>query len=424
MQHVLVARLALLIAVLSVLFAVEAARGRTAPAKPPPCRAITHGPKFHWFGYYDKLQFDPTDRYVLGMEVGFEHRSPKADDTVRVGMVDLADGDKWIDLGDSRAWNWQQGCMLQWLGKAGTEVVWNDREGDRFVCRVMDVRTRKRRTIAHAVYTISPDSSVAVSPDFRRIQDMRPGYGYAGPADPHAADMAPAGSGIWRIDMRTGEAGLIIRLADIANVGTPDPSMKGAKHYFNHLLFGPDGKRFIFLHRWRPDGGKGGFITRLLTADTEGRNLRVVDPSGCTSHFIWKDPNTITAWSRPKGRPWGFYEFDERTGAAREIGEGVMTANGHNTYLPVGSGTEWILNDTYPQGRNREQSPYLFHVPTGRRYWLGHFALPPAYAGEWRCDTHPRSSRNGMKVCIDSPHGGQGRQMWLIDVRDVVGKGE
>ena len=35
-------------------------------------RAITRGPKFHWFGYYDKLQFDPTGRYVLGMEVGFE----------------------------------------------------------------------------------------------------------------------------------------------------------------------------------------------------------------------------------------------------------------------------------------------------------------------------------------------------------------
>jgi len=45
----------------------------------PPCRATTAGPKFHWFGYYDKLQFDPTSRYVLGMEVDFEGRSPRAD---------------------------------------------------------------------------------------------------------------------------------------------------------------------------------------------------------------------------------------------------------------------------------------------------------------------------------------------------------
>ena len=40
----------------------------------PPVRRITRGPKFHWFGYYDKWQFDPSSRYVLGMEVDFEHR--------------------------------------------------------------------------------------------------------------------------------------------------------------------------------------------------------------------------------------------------------------------------------------------------------------------------------------------------------------
>ena len=30
--------------------------------QPVPMRAITKGPKFHWFGYYDKLEFDPTGR--------------------------------------------------------------------------------------------------------------------------------------------------------------------------------------------------------------------------------------------------------------------------------------------------------------------------------------------------------------------------
>ena len=43
----------------------------------PPVRQITRGPKHHWFGYYDKLEFDPTDRYVLGMEIDFEHSAPR-----------------------------------------------------------------------------------------------------------------------------------------------------------------------------------------------------------------------------------------------------------------------------------------------------------------------------------------------------------
>mgnify|MGYP007048724626 CR=1 FL=1 len=80
----------------------------------PPVRTITHGPAHHWFGYYDKLEFDQSNRFVLSNQVNFEHRTPRATDAIQVGMVDTADEDRWIRLGESRAWGWQQGCMLQW----------------------------------------------------------------------------------------------------------------------------------------------------------------------------------------------------------------------------------------------------------------------------------------------------------------------
>ena len=62
---------------------------------------------------------------------------------------------------------------------------------------------------------------------------------------------------------------------------------------------------------------------------------------------------------------------------------------------------------------------YLYHVPSGRRVDLGHFPSPPAYRGEWRCDTHPRSSDDGTLVTIDSPHDG-GRQVYLLDIKEVL----
>ena len=139
--------------------------------KLPPVRAITRGPKFHWFGYYDKLQFDPSGRYVLGMEVEFEHRSPRADDVIKIGMVDLSDGDRWTELGERRAWNWQQGCMLQWLPGAKMEVVWNDRQNGRFVCHILDVASRRRRTLPSPIYAIDPTGRWAVTTDFRRLND-------------------------------------------------------------------------------------------------------------------------------------------------------------------------------------------------------------------------------------------------------------
>ena len=46
-------------------------------------------------------------------------------DAIKIGMVDLEDGDRWIELGESRAWCWQPGCMLQW--RPGSMALWDNR---------------------------------------------------------------------------------------------------------------------------------------------------------------------------------------------------------------------------------------------------------------------------------------------------------
>ena len=58
-----------------------------------PMRAITQGPKGHWFSYYDKQQFDTTGRYALGMELDIQRQKPSPDDAIRLGMIDLDDND-------------------------------------------------------------------------------------------------------------------------------------------------------------------------------------------------------------------------------------------------------------------------------------------------------------------------------------------
>jgi hypothetical protein len=397
-------------------------RAIAAEAEPafPPVRVLTKGPRHHWFGYYDKLQFDPTDRYVLGMQVPFEHRSPVADDVIQIGMVDLEDGDRWIDLGETTSWNWQQGCMLQWLPQTKSTVLWNERGDGNFICRIHDVASDQSRVIPHAIYAVSPDGKTGITTDFRRIADVRPGYGYAGFPDPHGDELAPEKSGIWRVDLESGEATLIVSVAQIAALGEiPNPHPE-AKHYFNHLLVSPDGQRFIALHRWRyPDGNR---LTRLFTANLDGSDIRVVIPNGYASHFIWRDPQTILSQSRNwLGKSsWGDFLFEDVPGGGdvQEIGAGVLDGSGHLTYLP---GLEWILNDTYPQGPLRLQTPHLYHVASGRRIDLGHFPTPPEYTGEWRVDTHPRLSRNGRMVCIDSAAGKLGRQLHLIDISGIIG---
>lgn len=376
-----------------------------------PSRAITSGPGYHWFGYYDKLQFDPSNTLVLSMRVGFEGRSPRPEDTVEIGVIDLSEGPAWTKLGSSSAWCWQQGCMLQWIPGSDSSVIWNDREGGRFVSHILDTRTGTRATVPHPIYALSPKGDAAVTTDFRRVNDMRTGYGYAGIRDPNRDVLAPDDSGVWRIDLATGRAEMILSIADVARIPYPKQDLSGAKHYFNHLLVNPSGDRFVFLHRWR--FGDGGFATRMITANQDGSDIRVVDDSGRTSHFCWRDPVNILAFTRPEGRAPGFYLFNERTAEMELVLDNPN--DGHCLYLPD---RNWIVNDSYPSGPERKQQLYLYHIPTRRRVDLGEFVATSEYTGEWRCDLHPRISNDGRWAVIDSAHGGNGRQQYIVDIGD------
>jgi hypothetical protein len=386
--------------------------------KLPPIRRLTNTPKFHWRGYYDVLLFDPTDRFVLANEVDFHGRSPKPDDSIRVGMIDLQDNDHWIELGSTYAWNWQQGCLLQWVPQTESTVIWNDREKDHFVARIIDVKTKEKRTLDSPIYALSSDGKWGFYPDFARLNSTRPGYGYCGIDDSNALISAPENSGIFRINLATGQSELIIPFSKIASIVPENGFSKGAKHWFNHILVAPDSQRFLFLHRWRGEEEKNSWKTRLITANLDGSDIFVLNPHFMTSHLIWRDPQHVLAWARHPSHGDKFYVFTDKTGNAEMVGGNLMTRDGHCTYVPK-TNSEWILYDTYPD-KDRNQNPNLYHIPSGRVVPLGHFFLPKEYGGEWRCDLHPNASRSGHFVTIDSPHEGNGRQVYLIDIKNII----
>lgn len=381
-----------------------------------PVRAITKGPRFHWFGYYDKQQFDPTSRYALGCEGTFEHRLNTERDTLRIGMVDTADGDRWTELGETRAWSWHQTCMLQWIPGSREEIIWNDRQGDDFVAHILNVKTGRRRTIGSAVYALSPDGTWAVVADFRRTRYLRPETGYAGLEDPNRHLQAPENSGIFRIDLKTGARRLILPISETLRVPLKQGSWEGAHHYFDHLLISPDGRRIVFLQRWSTVGVKG-FQTRMFTVNPDGKDLYLLDPYGRTSHFNWRDPSHLIVWTWQPETGEHFYLFQDRTSNKQVLAPDVLQRNGHISYL---KGGRFLATDTAPDA-DRKQHPALYDFETGRLHELGALYAAPEYTGVWRCDTTPRTSPDGRKIVVDSPHGGNGRQMYLFDVSSITG---
>ncbi|MCH2141299.1 MAG: hypothetical protein MK100_09770, partial [Phycisphaerales bacterium] len=170
----------------------------------PPVRRLTRAPGHHFFGYYDKFQFDHSGRFALAMRVDFEGRTPRAEDALALGVIDLEREDHWTSFGESTAWGWQQGCMLQWRPAHDRQIMWNDRESDRYVCRILDFQTGEQRTVPSPIYSVAPDGLTAMSLDFRRVQAMRPGYGYVGLPDPHQEKLVPKDSGIFRVNLENG----------------------------------------------------------------------------------------------------------------------------------------------------------------------------------------------------------------------------
>lgn len=382
-----------------------------------PVQAVSRGPKHHYFGYYDKLQFDLTGRYSLGLEVDFIDRPQTGDDVAVVGMVDLQNGNAWIPLAETRAWNWQQGCALQWLPGSETQFIYNDLQGDRFVSVIYDIETKQNRVLPMPVYHIAPNGKYAVTLNFARVCRMRPGYGYYGLPDVYKEDLAPAEDGIFILDIQTGDSKLIVSLKDIANY-KPRCEMAGQEHWFNHLLCNENSSRFIFLHRWTK--GKQ-WYTRMFTANADGSDIFLLNDDDMTSHFHWLGSTHVLAWAKRHDRGTHYYLFKDQTGEIEVVGEDVFKGDGHCSFSPVNE--NWILTDIYPDLEKHERRLILYHHPTSRRIDIGSFysmrELDDSFSGELRCDLHPRWSRDGTKICFDSTHENC-RQMYLVDMVEIV----
>src|SRR4030095_5541750 len=265
-----------------------------------PLRAVTSGPGHHFFGYYDKSPWNASQRLLLAHEAPFNDRPPGAEDGVSVGVVHLADGNRYQPLSRTIAWNWQQGSMLQWH-PADPEhlLLHNDRRGDRFVAIVRDTQGRELNVYERPMYAVSRDGRFAYSVNFARLYTHRPGYGYAGVADVWAADPHPREDGIHRLDLVSGRSERIISLDQLSHLDGDDRWHR-AFQWINHVQVSPDGTRIAFFHIRRE--GETGWRARLCSCTSDGSEPTSVLDAEVVSHYDWLDNRRILIWSREQAR--------------------------------------------------------------------------------------------------------------------------
>ena len=385
-------------------------------------------PTDHGFWFYNCMhkelnQFDASGRYMLVLRVFIEGREVEPTDLGEIGIIDLENNNEWTKIGETTAWNWQQGNRLQWIPGSSEEIIWNDRsdDGKSFVSRIYNTRLKETRTLPRPLYTVSPDGTTALTHDFERMKHG--GTNYIGIPDKYEGQWAPEGVYIWKMDVRTGNAQPIISITEMAKLMYSEDHIIDPERtlYFFREGFNPSGTRFIFFVKDAKPGERA--RTEGFSANLDGEDIRYLYKE--PSHHFWLDDEWImdNGWHTPPGEQdsvRGYFLFkDDGSGKSKEMY--FEAPNGHITLSQDGN---WILTDTY--NMDGYIHLYMYHLPTKKIIPLAkletHFKRKqtPKNVSYFRIDLHPRFSPDGKKISIDSSHEGLGRQIYLLDISHII----
>lgn len=396
-----------------------------------------------FFGYYDKTPWDPTEKRLLFASTALSGRLPKWGELLELGYVDLDSKEHFI-LGSTRTWNFQQGCMLQWLDESS--IIYNNYDNG-FVAQVVDLSGKLLRQYSCPIYALSHNKKIGMSVNFARINQYRKGYGYqAEPFVPNDED------GIMRLCMETGNKISILSFAQLKEQAYLQPN--DYQYWIDHILFSPNDLRITFL--LRSITLDGGLNSRLMMINSDGKNLCCLLNTGLASHADWFNDQHFAIWGRKHavvgdlqknklimllkplvqlirkcgvpdlirknlyGDAFLMIDVDSRSITTFADNIPANEGGGHFTF---DSTKQWMLNDT---GINSEgmRALMLYHLPSQKRIDIASLYTPPTIHNTgYRCDLHPRWSPSMRSICVDSVHEGK-RAMYVMDVSSYRRAGE
>ena len=370
----------------------------------------------YFFGYYDKSPWDASDRYVLCMKAKDTWSDVSPKEAADILLIDTAKGmrdeGRVRRIARTHAWNVQQACMLQWLGPDfSSRILYNDYRDGKYVAVILELETGKERVIDAPVYTVSADGKTALTLDFSRLYNLRPGYGYRNVPEVTKDVALPDGTAIWRIQLESGEVSPLLSYRDFAEF-EPRPEMleKGSVHKVNHLMINPSGDRFMVLYRWFVGQRK---YTRLITCNVDGTGKYLLSDDDMVSHCFWKDSKTILAFeNKKKGGP-GYYLMKDQSPKYVHCWP-QLSNDGHPSYSPDGS---LIVTDTYPDRARVAEIKLMDGRDEKKRdvTVIARVFAPFKYDNDTRCDLHPRWNHAGDRIAFDSVFEGH-RGLYEVNV--------
>jgi len=370
-------------------------------ASAPKIRTLTSGPNHHIFGYYAVSPWNRAGDKMICLESTFQNRMPRPNEPAKIVEVNPASG-ATKPIVETRAWNLQQGCMLNWLPTEKTVILYNDAEGGDIVSVALNLSNGKKRTYSRAIESVAPNGRYASCVTYGRLARLRPVVGYAAAKDPNPNDNHPEYDGVHILDLKSGESRLAVSLKQVYEALAPKhPELTEKALFIQHTVINPASNRMFFLARTIE---KGALTSAMFTAGIDGKELREVVPYGRgVSHFAWRGAGEIMATFRMDGKVRHVLFKDIEKPEYTVVGPEFLDADGHCSFSPD---PQLLVTD-----RNLPEVPakrlMLYHLGRKEGTVLGEFPMKTAagenYIGsDLRCDLHPRWKASGDQICFDA----------------------
>lgn len=334
-----------------------------------------------FYGYYDR---SPENQGKI-----LFHEMQSDEKSVRIIVKNTINGEEKV-IAQTPAFNWQMGARAIWIDE--DTISYNDFDGEKYVCRWFSLSKN------HVVKTFNKPLQDYKGGDFflgvnyQRLRSYAKEYAYYCLPEMSKSEYDDyEHDGIWKVDVNTGEINLLLSIAEILKFEHIDRFDKG-KHFLNHIMMSPNGSSFIFIHRYYVNGVR---YDRLMFYDF--KQLKVLMNERIQSHYCWLDDTNVFGYGEYEGKR-SFNEINVKTRVVTKHEK--LTAKHPRDGHPTVFG-DWIGIDDYPN-LSRMQPMIAYNYKTKEIKWLGEFYHDLKHKDYNRCDLHPRFSKDGKKIFVDT----------------------
>lgn len=417
----------------------------------------TSGEYPEWGGYYNYDFLSADASKLLCNRSSMDARAVEKGDIVEVGYYDFCSG-IWNKLDESDSFNWPQATMLQWIpGTEDKEVIFNLSKDGHLISRIINIETGEKRDMRYPVYCVTPDGKQAITLNLERSY-WTPAYHYQSVVNEECNVDVLEGDGIFSLDLDTNTVRQIVSLDDVLKI-KPEERFSEGKHWLEHIMISPSGEKFVFLHRYMYEDSAR--LTRIFIADIDGSNLKIIDnwQKYIWSHFGWKTDDSFVIYTREENNFSKAYNgktiAQQKSGLSfkskiyslikfvyKKFFSGFLPSNfkqrlankmGYQMYELAENG-EYVLKETYSDdllnidghpsfektGRYMITDSYaddkkyrrltVWDTEKKKGILVGSF-YSPFWGTPASCDLHPKLSRDGSHIVIDTACSGMHRMM-------------